>query len=484
MFDVVKRLLKHSIVYAIATVLNRAVSIIMLPIYTRYLSKSEYGALELFLVTSSVIMFVLQLGMGSALFRSVIYRQSVNRRVLTSTAHYFLVVFSLISTLVLITFAAPISKMLLGTVQYTFLLRLLFVGDFFLIFAVIPMAVLRIDERSGLFALIAGANFIIGIALNVLFLIVLRKGLYGVILAMTLNAAAFALIYSFVILKDLLFTFSRTELADMLGYGLPLVPASIFVLLINMADRYFIRYFMGLDHVAVYGAAARISMIISLIVNAFQMAWPAVLFSIAKEPEGPHVFARLFNYFNALLLFFSLALAMFAHDLLAIIATNNYVGAAPMVSLLVLSSIFFGINYFTSIGIQVEKKTLYYPLLIGVAAIFNIVICIVGIPIWGLWGAGIAKLISFTFLGVSICFVSLKYYTIPFQFRKIALAYAIAIAGYLAGMLADSSTLAIPIKLLIIGLFVVSLFLVGLVDLSHIRHMKKSMLPYFSRTNS
>lgn len=484
MFDVVKRLLKHSIVYAVAAVLNRAVTIIMLPIYTRYLLKPEYGALEIFWVTSSVIMAILQLGIGSALFRNVIYIENADRKVLTSTAQYFLVVFSLISILILLLFAPQLSMLLLGSTTYVNMLRLIFIGDFFLVFATVPMTRLRIDERSGLFAIIAGGNFFIGIVLNVLFVVVFKMGLFGAVLAMTLNAAAFAVIYSIVIWKDFILSFSFSDLKDMLGFGLPLVPASIFVLVLNMADRYFIRYYLGLDQVADYGAAARLSMIIALLVNAFQMAWPAVLFSIAKQKEGPQVFARLFNYFNALLLFSSLVIALFAQELLSLLATKSYLEAAPIVSLLVLSSVFFGVNYFTSIGVQVKKKTLYYPLLIGIAAIINLVICLVSIPRQGLWGAAFAKLVSFAFLGISICLVSLKFYSIPFQIKKTMLIYFSAIGLYFLGVSVDLGIWTIPFKIMMIIVFVVLMFVFQLVEISHVNRLLPSFLKTTPRIKS
>ncbi len=475
MFDFVKRIFKHSIVYAVATVLNRAVSIIMLPIYTRYLTKSDYGALEIFLVTSSVVMYVLQLGMGSALFRNVIYKEGTDRRILISTAQYFVAFFSFAVVIILVLFSSQLSTFLLGSNTYANLLRIIFVGDFFLVLATIPMTRLRIDERSGIFAIVAAANFIIGIGLNILFIVVLRMELYGAILAMTLNAAGFALIYMAVIWKDFVPKFSIIELKDMLGFGLPLVPAAMFGMFINMADRYFIRYFMDLEQVAIYGAAARLSIAVALLVNAFQMSWPAVLFSIAKRKDGPIIFAQLFNYFNAFLLLASLGMALFSHELLVVLTGGNYTEAAPIVSLLVFSSVFYGMNYFTSIGVQVEKKTLYYPILVGIAAIINLLVCYFLIPVWGLFAAGLAKVVSFAFLGISICLVSLRFYHIPFHFGRTAIIYLTAVVLYLLGTTLDMGPWSALFKTGMIVLFIISLFIFRLFEKAHVKKISRAI---------
>ena len=112
MFQLVKRILKHSTAYAFGTVLNRAVSIVLLPLYTSYLTKVEYGILEILLITSTVILLSLQFGIGSAIFRNVIYKKNANRKLVISTSFYFLMCSSTVAIVILFIFSETISILL------------------------------------------------------------------------------------------------------------------------------------------------------------------------------------------------------------------------------------------------------------------------------------------------------------------------------------------------------------------------------------
>ena len=416
MFELLKRILKHSTAYAIGTILNRAVSIVLLPLYTRYLLKSEYGVLEILLVTSSVIMLLFQLGLGSALFRSIIYKDNVDRKVLISTAYYFLAFISTISIFILCLNTTPISKFLFGSLTYANTLIILFIGDFFLVLNTVPMALLRIKEQSVKFAIINSFNFAVGIILNIIFVVILKRGVEGIVLANTITAFLFFIIYLLVLWDELELTFSFIELRDMLGFGLPLVPSSIGDMVLMLSDRYILRYFRGLEDVGSYSAAIRLSMIVALTVNAFQMAWPAILFSIVKEDNAEQTFARLFDYFLFVLAFVALGLSLFSSEIIRIITTPKFIDGAKVVPLIALSYLFYGIYYYSSIGIQVHKKTFYLPIIIGFAAFISLSLNFYLIPKYGFIGAGISRVISTSILGFSILFISLKYYFIPYSY--------------------------------------------------------------------
>ncbi len=421
MYELISRLLKHSGAYALATVLNRAVSVVLLPLYSRSLDKAEYGLLEIFTVTSTVVMLVLQLGMHSALFRSALYRQGADRRVLTSTAHYFLVACAFVVVAALMPVADPLALLLFGKSSYAWLLRLMFVGDFFLVCNTIPMARLRIDEKSGKFALLASANFVVSIALNVFFVAVLKRRVEGVIVANTVATFFFALIYTMVIWPELGRAFSLSELKEMLSYGLPLVPAAACNMVLMMSDRYLLRFLTDLDQVALYAAGMRLGVLMMLVVSAFQLAWPAIFFPIARRADGPRTFARLFEFFMLGVCTIALGLAILARDLLEMLATRSYVEGAKVVPLIVASFVLYGVYYYTAIGVQVRKKTYFLPLGIGVAAAINLFLGLSLVPRMGISGAALAKVVAYAALAVVMWAVSQRLYRVPYDLAKFVL---------------------------------------------------------------
>ena len=86
--QVVKRLAASSAIYGLGGVLQKLLGFVLVPIYTRYLSPEEYGVLALLLTTGGVAAILLQTGMGSAVFREILY-EGTEPTTVESTALYY-----------------------------------------------------------------------------------------------------------------------------------------------------------------------------------------------------------------------------------------------------------------------------------------------------------------------------------------------------------------------------------------------------------
>lgn len=462
--SVFKKLFQQSFAYAVGTVLNRATNIILVPLYVRSLSKPEYGMLEILLLTSTLTMIVLQLGMGSALMRSVLYKVGDNRQEISSTAHYFLSLFSLGVISLLMLFSPQLSEIIFDSREGTAMLRVLFLGDLFLVGATIPMSLMRIDQKVKLFVKIAAANFVLGVGLTFLFVVGFDMRIMGVLWANTITAGLFAVFYLYINRGEWQAKFSLAELRDMLVFGLPLVPSAMGDLVLQASDRYIIKYYHGFEQLGAYSVGMRLSMVVSLAVNAFQMAWPALFFPMVKNPDSNRQFARIFTYYVFVMLGLILFLSLFSHEIILLFATRNYLEAAQFLPLLCLSFLFYGMYYYTSIGLQVEKKTWISALILLIAAGLNVLLNLLLIPTWGLMGAGIAKVFSFAFLGLSIAWISQRYYAIAYEYAQLIKLGALVVLAFTASLLIQGISmqaflvrifilLMIPVLLLVMHFF-------------------------------
>src|SRR5262245_37416915 len=80
------RFAKHSGIYAVGNALNRLGAFVLLPLYTRYLTPSEYGTLELFYALSALISTVLAVGLSHARLRFYFdHKDEANRHSVVST---------------------------------------------------------------------------------------------------------------------------------------------------------------------------------------------------------------------------------------------------------------------------------------------------------------------------------------------------------------------------------------------------------------
>src|ERR671938_952270 len=64
-----KRLAKHSAIYGLGGLVSRLLAVLLLPLYTSYLSTADYGKIETLVAAATVLVIVLRLGISSAFFR-------------------------------------------------------------------------------------------------------------------------------------------------------------------------------------------------------------------------------------------------------------------------------------------------------------------------------------------------------------------------------------------------------------------------------
>jgi len=460
----IKRLIKHTAIYGLGGILYRAAALVLLPVFTRFLNASEYGDYELLFTTSTFLFLILQLGMGSAIFRSIIYKENSDESLIISTSFYFLLAANILMVGLLCLFSETISIAIFTTPDKAYLLRLIFIADLFEVMITIPQTKLRIDESSIIYTLIALANFIVRMGLTIYFLVVIDSGVTGVIWAQFINSFVFFLVYTLLIIKKIQFRFSWTELKDMLGYGLPFVPASMGTSILMLSNRYFLRHYESADEVGYFSAGYRIAQIIALVVNAFQMAWPTLLFSIAKEKDAPRTYSKLLTYLSFVLVSLTLSLSIFGREILYYVVSPEYVIVEHIIPLLNLANVFWGIFYMTSIGIQIEKKTIYVPITTGIAAVANLALnfWLIGLTDFALFGAAIASLAGNVIMALSALVISLKFYYIAYEYRKICWLFTLGTIIYLVAVNLPVANILVTIifKLLLLGLFFIVLYFI------------------------
>jgi O-antigen/teichoic acid export membrane protein len=458
MLETIKHLTKHSIVYGLGGTLNKLIGFFLLPVYTRLLTPADYGILSLLTVTSSLATIVAQLGLGSAFFREIIYEGS-DEQAVESTTLYFLLGESALFFGTLILISPGLSNLIFGTMDRAYLLRLVFLANWVGVVDVVFNARLRARAQSSLYSLLSVARFTVGILLNLYYIVVLRRGVEGLIVAALISDALFASLYFVLMAKDLRRTFSILILRRMLRFGIPLVPVGLSSLFLTMADRYFLKYFSTIAQVGLYSLGYNIGMVMNLVEQAFQLAWPPHRFAIAKQPNAKHQFARILTYYLLAFGFLAMVLSLLAKELLMIMTTPKFYPAATVIPLIALSYIFSGVRHMTNTGLAIVNKNYYVPPIIVGSALLNLGLNYVLIPPYGMIGAAWATILSYLILVIVQTLVNLHFYYIRYEYgrmAKLALAWG---ATYSVSLLIQTSFLWFNIGLKCLLLFAYPFFL-------------------------
>ena len=219
-----RRLGKHSAIYGLGGLVSRILAVLLLPLYTRYLSTSDYGVVETLIALTTVVGIALSAGIGSAFFRFYFdaNEPEARRRVLR-TSFWFIMGMATLGLVVGVAFAGELSQFLFGTTEDSKLVAASFVG----LWAGMNWAQLtnlfRVEERSVAFVSASVANILVTVGATLILVVALDKGPIGVIVGNFTGTLAVYSVLVFYRREQLGLEFDRKLLREMNKFGLPLV---------------------------------------------------------------------------------------------------------------------------------------------------------------------------------------------------------------------------------------------------------------------
>ena len=439
------RLVKHTLVYGSGVWVGKVIGFVMIPIYTRALKPADYGALELISRTTDVVALVLGMGMASALIRFHAEGKSDKERArIASTAMAFAGGIGLVAALGLGTLSTPISALMFESTGYALCLKLALIAMGAELCAAVPMALLRIHERSAAFTGIVLGRLLVALSLNIYLVVILRMGVLGVMIS--------NLIGVLLTLAALLAAVGRSRrpridsrlLRAMLAYSLPLVPCSFAMFVLNFGDRYFLRAYWDLRTLGVYSLGYKLCMVMpGLVMEPVGLAWSAVVFTVADREDGPRIYARYFNAFMFCVVFLGLWLSAVARDLVQIMADRAYWEAYRIVPVVMLGLIAWAASSVFETGILLAKKTYYRTVGHALSAVIVTAAYAIFIPRYGAMGAAWATVIGFGAMAAATYAFSQRLFPIPYDLRRAAQLVGVAAGLYAISRLLPGAGLAL-----------------------------------------
>lgn len=436
-----RRLAGETVIYGLSTVLGRFLNFLLVPFYTRIFHPEEYGVVTELYAYITFLLIIYTYGMETAFFRFI--SKEKNSVQTFSTSFYSLLGSSLIFSSLLWFFAEPAAIALdypnqAHLIQWTGLIL------FFDTLAIIPFAWLRYESRAFKFSLLKLGHIVINIAFNVIFLVVFpwmvaQPGYESVIsifyspeigpgYVFLANMLASALIIPFFVKEFSLLRlyFNPALWKRMVTYSLPLVVIGLAGMINEVSDRLMLKHLLPYESqearmhdLGVYGACYKLSIFMTLGIQAFRYAAEPFFFKEAEEENAPKTYATVLNYFVAAGSLVFLGISLFL-DLIKHIIDSAYHEGIIIVPILLMANLFLGIFYNTSVWYKLTNKT-------GIGAIISFsgaAITIVGnlllIPLIGYIGAALTTLVCYVFMSVTSWRVGRKHYYIPYDIGLIS----------------------------------------------------------------
>jgi len=451
---------KQTLVYGVSGTALQAVGLITLPIFARVFTPAEYGVLEMVTVGLAALMLVADLGLSSASQRSFFdydEGQPNQRRSVLTTAIATALGVSVVIAIVLFAARGPLADWLLAGQGYTTLLALAAVSIPLTVAASMLREVMRLHFRAWHYAASATLSAVIVGGLGAGLVLWTGAGVDGVLIGIvTGNAAAVA--YGLAVAgRDAIGRFSLQELRTMLAFGLPLIPAAAALWGVAFLDRVMLSRLADLADVGEYAVAARFATVVMLAVTAFGLAFSPFYLSLwSRDPEAEkRIRARILTYVSATLAFISLALGLFAREVLTVVAPA-FMGSHELVGVLCLGVTLFGVANVSMAGMVLARRTRLIAAYSLVAVLVNLALTVALIPSLKGLGAALAAVGGYATLAGGYYLHSQRLYPTPYAPWRTAAPVVVAAVLMPLGLL-PLGLVAVALKLGALGAFAAAL---------------------------
>lgn len=388
-------LANDSATYLLGGVLLGAGNVILIPLYTRTLRPSEFGAFALVDVTVLLLVAITALKFDVSYLKWFAELEPARRPELLGTTLIAGLGASLLGGIVLTAFiASPVSHawlQLSGRSFAWFLLPIVILEN------LQTLLLTDLRARRSAFAYIAAPLVRLGFMMlaSYYLLVVRHTGLPGLFLGRLAGDLPCFLYLARYAIGSAKIRFSITLLRPMLLFGLPLIWSALAVLLQDASGRYFLSRSAGIADVGILGAAIKIGAAFQILVGApFGVAWGSVLFQIVKRPDARVIYSKIFNYVCLVALSVALFLAVFAPSLVRVFLSQPYYSAAALLPCVLLVRAMNVIEQPAATGIYLAGRTGLFAGIYTAALLLNLSLLYILVPRFGAMGVASAWLVS------------------------------------------------------------------------------------------
>jgi O-antigen/teichoic acid export membrane protein len=396
-----RRLGTESLIYGLSTIVGRLLSFLLQPYYAHHFDPAQNGIQSVVYSYIPIISIALYAGMDVAYMRSAAAAKDAGpderTRAFTMALTTVAVLGGTVTALALALAGqlAPLAK--LDVTSFRFMLAIGYTDALL----AVPYAHLRMTSQSMRYAIFRLLFVLISIAFNIILIGNLGYGVTAIFFAnLIANLAVLAL---FTVDISSLFRprlLQHAPWRPLWTYALPLLPATLAVMLVENGDRLVLNYLpdsiahavyqmSSKDVVGVYSFNYKLGVAMLLLVQMFRLAWTPFSLQQARQPGAPQLFSRVLTALTLICGMAFLAIALLLPVAAQIPLIQHYIKpqywvGLPIVPVILLGYVFSGIYAIVTAGLYIERRTHVLAWIATAGALLNILICLIAAPRWGM----------------------------------------------------------------------------------------------------
>lgn len=390
-----KSFLKNAAIYGLGGVATQIAGIILLPLYTQYLTPIEFGVLDLVNRVGQVILITLMVN-GLRMATLTFYQQAENSTEKDSvassqTALVLLIVLSF-GTLSVV-FSGWLAQ--LAGIKDPDLLSLGIIASLSEALLIVPLALIQARIESTTFVVVSLGMLVCRVALCILALAYFQLGLFGVLWSSIVVSVGFG---GLLTAREINRGSLRLDLRQVVSgfrFAIPFLPAGILAFVMVSSDRFLLNASNHQEELGLYSLAMRLATAVVLFsITPIYRVWSSTMYDVAKRDDAATNFGEMYTRMMHAFVVVGLLFAMFSPELVYLLASEEFYGTAALVAPLVLSQYFYNGASALDAAFYVQRKTNIKPLIILIATVATLILYVLFIPKYGASAAAWSSVIG------------------------------------------------------------------------------------------
>lgn len=444
--------IKNSFIYLLPVIIS-FLPFITIPIFTRILSKEDYGALALAQVYAFFICGLANFGMTAAYDRNFFqfrHNRQETAQLLYSTILFVVLNFSLLAGLTYV-FNETMSRLVIGSVEHVKLLFWACCAQFFSSVSYYYLTYFRNSEKANKFTFYTIVSSLINLVISLILVAYLRVGVIGLVYAQLCAGIIVFSILTYKFIVTLTPSLNKTVFFESLKISYPLTPRIFFGIISSQFDKYMVGHLASIGSAGIYSIGQRIAYFVFTFMTAIENVFSPQVYKrmFDLRDKGGESIGRYLTPFAYISIFVALLMALISEEVIFILLPISYHGA---IDIIIILSMYYGFLFFGKVnGNQLifMKKTHITSILTFVRIVLNVGINIPFILKWGAIGAAWATFLAGLVSGYISFVISQHYYEIKWEYKKVGSIFMAFLTFVMVVIILKYFAVGYPVRLFI-----------------------------------
>lgn len=407
---------KNTMIFAIGNIGSSLVSFLLLPLFTNFLSSSEYGEIDFFLVSITMLLPIFTLNFTEVIIRFGLDKKYKINKVISTVMYTIIGIFIL--NFILILFLNIFKVNLKKYILFSVLLCLNSTYE-------LLKHYVRSLEMITTFAIGDIVYTTVFCVINIVLIIKFKMGMNGYFAA---YISAHLIYIFFIMLSTRAYKNIKIKYYDFkyfkefIKYSLPLIPNSLSSWIISVSDRFMIKIFLGYQNLGIYSVSNKIPQILTTFYSLFFKAWQISSIKELNKSDTEEFYSKIFDILSKFMFGVCILILLGINFIFFIFIGEEFREAINYVPILVLAIVFYALSSFLGTIYTAYKQSNKIFKSTIIAAIINVLLNLILLKKFGVLIACISTLLSYVVLFIYRYYDSKKFMKININIKHILIS--------------------------------------------------------------